>query len=421
MNNLPIFSASRFALISTGLAGTILCASMLGLPRAAQAQNLNAQEVAQAEPDQAGQKPGKTIPADSALVVRFCAPVTLNTKNKSSLVNAALAQPLLDSNGRIAVPVNTLVGVQLKPTAEGAEITANNLVVGSRYLPVQTSSVSIPLEIQVQEKSASRENNRQGTVSNLARGAQVILSQQGVVNQSTGDFLGAGLSILSGITRKSNKPKVIKTMEVPQGSTFVLPFSSAVTLPAIASKAASNQTVCSTNTGTSEVVTDSEEDTETEEEAETTEAAPQSEVVSPEEEAQDTDPEEATEPTEAAPQSELDSPDPEPPAEEETQVTDEEEATEPTEVAPEAKVDPDSEEDTDTEEATEATQVTPEAEVDSPDPEPPVEAETQVTDEEEDAETTEAALESESEIDSQETDATADSATDPDDFEEEVK
>ncbi len=360
MNNLPIFSASRFALISTGLAGTILCASMLGLPRAAQAQNLNALEVAQAQPDQAGQKPGKTIPADSALVVRFCAPVTLNTKNKSSLVNAALAQPLLDSKGRIAVPVNTLVGVQLKPTAEGAEITANNLVVGSRYVPVQTSSVSIPLEIQVQEKSSSRENNRQGTVSNLARGAQVILSQQGVVNQSTGDFLGAGLSILSGITRKSNKPKVIKTMEVPQGSTFVLPFSSAVTLPAIASKAASNQTVCSTNTGTSEVVTDSEEDTDTEEEAETTEAAPQSEVASPEEEAQDKDIEETTE-------------------------------------------------------------AASESEEDSPEPEPPPEAETQDTDEEEDAETTEAALESESEIDSQETDATADSATDPDDFEEEVK
>lgn len=238
MNNLPISSAGRFGSFTSGLVGTILCASMLGLPGAAQAQRVNTLEVSEVGAEQTiAQASSTIIPADSALVVRFCKPVTLNTKNKSSLVNAVLAQPLLDSKGQVSAPINTLVGVQFKPTSEGAQITANNLVIGSRYIPVQTSGVSAPLETRVQEKSPTRENNRPGTVSKVARGVQAILSQQDVVDQSAGDFLGAGLSILSGITRKSNEPKVNKTMEVPEGSTFVLPLSSAITLPPMPSKA----------------------------------------------------------------------------------------------------------------------------------------------------------------------------------------
>jgi hypothetical protein len=208
------------------------------------------------------QQRGKvTIPASAAIVVTFCSGFEFDTKQEASFpATVFLARPIIDSDGNIAAPVNSLVRAQLKPVDEGAEIKAEALVVGGRVVPIETTALSVPLVAKVRQESTSYYGygqNNQGIVLGLANSLQKWLGNQGLFDQDTNNILDFGLSIASGISTGINnrKPKVTKTMEFPGKFLFILTLSSPIVLPPMPiqiTPSAGGQvagSVCSENTG----------------------------------------------------------------------------------------------------------------------------------------------------------------------------
>jgi hypothetical protein len=185
--------------------------------------------------------PGVTIPATSAVSVTFCSTVKFNVKQKSGFpVTVYLTRPIMDSNGNQLVPVNSLVSAQLKPTREGVQIKAENLVVSGRVVPIQTSVLLVPMLSNVSQEDYYAQEQNPGLPFQVANNLQDWLGDQGILSGGTSDLLGFGLAVASGVSTGLNKPKRTETMEVPQGSTFVLQLLSPVDVPPMVDPATSS-------------------------------------------------------------------------------------------------------------------------------------------------------------------------------------
>lgn len=186
----------------------------------------------------AGQRtPRIVIPEASAITVTFCSTVRFDSKHKSTFPAVAyLARPVMDSNGNVLAPVNSLVNAQLKPTKEGVKISADALVVGGRFIPIKTAQLSVPMLSKTDQQSNyaySYNDDNLGIAFNVANGLQEWLTDQEILSDSFSDVLGAGLTVAAGVSRARNRPKVTEVMEVPQGSTLVFPLLASVSLPSM--------------------------------------------------------------------------------------------------------------------------------------------------------------------------------------------
>lgn len=176
----------------------------------------------------------RQIPRRAAISVVFCAPVKFDAKQAASFpVTVVLARPITDRSGTVLAPANSMASVQLKPhKSKGIQISAEALVINGQYIPIQTAALAVPvLSSTNQDGYYSYDEDRYGMAFSVANGLQDWLGDQGILDDSASDWLGAGLAIASGVSRSLNKPKVKTTMEIPQGSTFVLPLLAAVDLP----------------------------------------------------------------------------------------------------------------------------------------------------------------------------------------------
>lgn len=201
------------------------------------------------------------IPASSAIAVTFCAGFEVNSKHKSGFpATLFLARPLLDSNGNMIAPVNSLVTAQLKPTGEGVEITAEALVIGGLVVPIKTSTLSIPMISSVRQESNayySSGQNNQGLVLGLANGVQRWLGSQGILSDGVSDVLDLGLSVVGGASTGLNnrKPKVTTTMKITEKVLYILTMTSPVAISPVTTQiaqAAGGEAagpVCSESTG----------------------------------------------------------------------------------------------------------------------------------------------------------------------------
>lgn len=201
------------------------------------------------------------IPASSAIAVTFCAGFEVNSKHKSGFpATLFLARPLLDSNGNMIAPVNSLVTAQLKPTGEGVEITAEALVIGGLVVPIKTSTLSIPMISSVRQESNayySSGQNNQGLVLGLANGVQRWLGSQGILSDGVSDVLDLGLSVVGGAGTGLNnrKPKVTTTMKITEKVLYILTMTSPVAISPVTTQiaqAAGGEAagpVCSESTG----------------------------------------------------------------------------------------------------------------------------------------------------------------------------
>lgn len=186
-----------------------------------------------------GQRISKiSIPKSSAVTVTFCSTVRFDSKQKSTFPAVVyLAQPLMDTNGNLLAPVNSLVNAQLKPTREGIQITIDALVVGGRFIPIQTAKLAVPMLAKTDQQnnsySYSYNDNNLGIAFNVANGLQEWLNDQEILSDGFSDVLGAGLTVASGVSRARNRPKVTKVMEVPEGITLVFPLLASVSLPSM--------------------------------------------------------------------------------------------------------------------------------------------------------------------------------------------
>lgn len=201
------------------------------------------------------------IPSSSAIAVTFCAGFEVNSKHKSGFpATLFLARPLLDSNGNMIAPVNSLVTAQLKPTGEGVEITAEALVIGGLVVPIKTSTLSIPMISSVRQESNayySSGQNNQGLVLGLANGVQRWLGSQGILSDGVSDVLDLGLSVVGGASTGLNnrKPKVTTTMKITEKVLYILTMTSPVAISpvttqiALAAGGEAAGPVCSESTG----------------------------------------------------------------------------------------------------------------------------------------------------------------------------
>lgn len=147
----------------------------------------------------------------------------------------------MDSNGNLLAPMNSLVNAQLKPTGEGIQITLDALIVGGRFVPIQTAKLSVPMLTKTDQQnnyySYSYNDSNLGIAFNVANGLQEWLNGQDLLSDSFSDVLGAGLTVAAGVSRGRNRPQTSEIMEVPQGSTLVFPLLASVALPSMPLKA----------------------------------------------------------------------------------------------------------------------------------------------------------------------------------------
>lgn len=183
--------------------------------------------------------PQLTLPASSAVTITFCSNIKFDAEQSSSFpVTVFLARPLLDTEGNIIAPINSLVSATVTPTDKGVKIQANALVIGGQYIPIETPTLSVPIlsEVQRQNNYYSNYGYQQQNPSvyfNVANNLQGWLNVQGILDDGTSDVIGAGLAIASGVSLglSSKEPEETKTAEVSQGVMLIFPLLSAVQLP----------------------------------------------------------------------------------------------------------------------------------------------------------------------------------------------
>lgn len=182
-----------------------------------------------------------SIPKSTAIAATFCSAIKFENARKSSFpVTLFLARPIVDQDGSVLAPVNSLVSAQLKPTSEGVQIKLDALVVGGQFIPIQTSVISIPVLYTVKQDGVDYgydDQLRRGVVFNVANGLQSWLGNQGFLPSTASGVLGAGLAIASGVSAGSGRPEAAKEMEVPERSMILFPLLSAVILPPAALQA----------------------------------------------------------------------------------------------------------------------------------------------------------------------------------------
>ena len=221
-------------------------------------QNQPNQTQNNSEPSSQQQNQKITIPRSSAVTVTFCSDLQFDPQQTGSFpVTLFLARPILDSNGKVIAPVNTLVRAKLKPIDkkedeeedenQGFKIKPEALVIGGRFIPIETSSVSIPTLASVRQQnnytySSYGGQGWEGPVVQVADelvGTGGLLESQRVLDRSTSDLLSLGLAIASGVSAGLSQPEPPdpednKIMEVSEGIQLIFPLKSSVALPAVA-------------------------------------------------------------------------------------------------------------------------------------------------------------------------------------------
>lgn len=175
-----------------------------------------------------------TIPQSSAITITFPVEVSLNAEQKSRLpTSALLAQPLLDSSGNVVAAANSPVTIQLQPTKGGVQIQAEALVIGGRVTPILASGSLIPYHTVTNISGTQQAQAHQGFFNSLAGSVAGVLgatiwpsNAQGTNLTNLGSILGAGLSIVSGLS----SPKTTRQADIPQGSVYVLTLQAPLSL-----------------------------------------------------------------------------------------------------------------------------------------------------------------------------------------------
>ncbi len=183
------------------------------------------------------------IPEASAIAVTFCSAVKFENEREDRFpVTLFLARPIVDDDGGILAPVNSLVNAQVEPNSRGVKINIDAVVIGGRLIPVKTATLSIPILSTAKDGDGDDYGYGgydgtyygqpgRGVALNVANGLQSWLGNQELLGGTASGLLGAGLAIAAGVTAATDKPERAKLIEVPEGGTLIFPLLSPVTLP----------------------------------------------------------------------------------------------------------------------------------------------------------------------------------------------
>lgn len=185
-----------------------------------------------------------TIPKFSAITTIFCSEVKFNHEQPSSFpVTLSLARPIMDMNGNIIAPVNSLVSANVDANGNEIKIKPNALVIGGRYIPIETDQVAVPALIDTRRItntfSRSFDRGQRGVafrVSDNLIDWLALRRTTTVLEDNTSTLLGFGLSIATGIAQGLNEPdppepEETQVREIQEGIKIIFPLKSSVELP----------------------------------------------------------------------------------------------------------------------------------------------------------------------------------------------
>ncbi|NEQ59256.1 MAG: hypothetical protein F6K53_18445 [Moorea sp. SIO4A1] len=184
-------------------------------------------KIESSDQNQSTSKPAVVIPKNSAVVVAFPNHVDFLIKeNQSLLLNLVLAQPIKDNSGKIAIPANSIVPAKLVPSASGAKILVESIVVEGKLLPLRAESPVIPgseITVTNSDQQANKRTRTSG-IQGMAIGCLVdsVFNIFGQDCSSDSQRIGGTAGILLSTFVPQDNPEVVRVVQIPQGSVFVL-------------------------------------------------------------------------------------------------------------------------------------------------------------------------------------------------------
>lgn len=185
-----------------------------------------------------------SIPKFSAVTTTFCSNVLFNHEQASVFsITLSLARPIMDSNGNVIAPVNSLVRAKIDTTdEEKITIQPEAISVGGRYIPIQTSSVKVPVINDTRRSSRTFfsggfNRGQRGVAFRVSENlSDWIVSRPNALDEDSNDLLSFGLSVVMGVAQGLNEPKPpdpeeTKVMEIREGMQLIFPLESSVELP----------------------------------------------------------------------------------------------------------------------------------------------------------------------------------------------
>ncbi|WP_413199650.1 hypothetical protein [Nostoc piscinale] len=168
-----------------------------------------------------------TIPQDTAIIVAFPAPVTIDVGQKKDYpLTLPLASAIKDAQGNIIAPENTPVSIVLKPKEGGAKIVAQSLVINGKIVTIKASSQVIPgttiTHVRANDKAVEN-----GSVWGRIGGSTLGFISQGDPEQfDRGAMLGSAVGLLTGLRSAENT----RIVQIPQSSVYVLSLEAPISL-----------------------------------------------------------------------------------------------------------------------------------------------------------------------------------------------
>ncbi|WP_066380887.1 MULTISPECIES: hypothetical protein [unclassified Anabaena] len=171
--------------------------------------------------------PEISIPQDTALIVSFPAPVTVDVGQKKDYpLTVPLASAIQDAEGNTIAPENTPVTIVLKPSEGGAKIVAQSIVINGRIVAIKASSQIIP-GTTITHKRANDKAVENGSIWGRIGGSTLGFFSNGDPDQfDRGAMLGSAVGLLSGLRSAENT----RVVQIPQSSVYVLSLEAPITL-----------------------------------------------------------------------------------------------------------------------------------------------------------------------------------------------
>ena len=186
------------------------------------------------------------IPKSSAITTTFCSNVKFNQEQASTFpVTLSLARPIMDSNGNVIAPVNSLVRAKIDATEEeDIKIKPKAVVIGGRYIPIETQKVSVPALTDTRRSrrtfTSTFNRGQRGVAFRVTDNISRWLSRTpSALDLETSNLLSFGLSVATGIAQGVNEPdppdpEETKVLEIREGTKLIFPLGSTVELPPMA-------------------------------------------------------------------------------------------------------------------------------------------------------------------------------------------
>jgi hypothetical protein len=189
----------------------------------------NAQNTPAIEPQPQVATSEVTIPQDTAIIISFPAPVTVDVGQKKEYpLTVPLASAIKDAQGNIIAPENTPVTIVLKPKDGGAKILAQSLVINGRIVSIKAASQVIP-GTTITHKRANDKAVENGAIWGRIGGSTLGFLSQGDPDQfDRGAMLGSAVGLVSGLRSAEN----IRVVQIPQSSVYVLSLEASISLSA---------------------------------------------------------------------------------------------------------------------------------------------------------------------------------------------